>query len=155
MNMMFSCQIAKDSPHDAKLRFVHRLKWMLSNGFWLFKNINQVPFWALILSHIHEHNYATWSLYKDKAVQGDEICGHTLSWRIWASDPLAIQETHPSSSPELQNVNFFTQSKKSKHFLPQEKRVNCNKFGAWTLQNWHKDYLWRSNTEKSITYGWF
>ena len=31
---------------------------------------------------------------------------------------------------ELQNVNFFTQSKNSKQILPQEERKNRDKFGA-------------------------
>ena len=41
-------------------------------------------------------------IYIGQAVLGDGIRGqcHTLSWSIWASDPLAIQETQPSSSPQ-------------------------------------------------------
>ena len=40
------------TPDHAKLRSVHRLKWMLSNGFWVFKNINQVLFSLLLLSAV-------------------------------------------------------------------------------------------------------
>ena len=62
------------TPDQAKLKSVHRLKWMLSNGFW-----------ELVEQTLSK-----------------EFCRHihTLSWSMCASEPLAIQETHPSCSPQ-------------------------------------------------------
>ena len=95
------------TPDQAKPRSVHRLKWMLSNGFWVSYQLK--PENLLFDSLINSQEFSFF--LADQPVKGfleNVKRGSTFSWSMWASEPLAIQETQPSSSPQSDTAHGKT-----------------------------------------------
>ena len=67
--------------------------------------------------------------------------------RDTGADGNSDKDNHDADA-ELQNVNFFTQIISVQLNLPQEKRVNCEKFLTFKVSNGHKKQIYGQKYQK-------